>query len=115
VLVVALVVGPVVGRCVHDPALLGASSVDAMRKTVTLEPDLDALIRQVMRGTGAPFKRVVNDALRRGLTGDAVVLPEPFVQRVFDAGEPLVDQTQAGALADEPEDQALIAKLAKGR
>lgn len=40
-----------------------------MRTTVTLDPDVDALIKEVMRDTDATFKKVVNDGLRRGLAG----------------------------------------------
>lgn len=86
-----------------------------MRTTVTLEPDVEQLLQRAMREQGVPFKRVVNDALRRGLRTGTAVPPEPFVQRVFDGGVPLVDLTKAGQLAAELEDQALIAKLAQGR
>lgn len=85
-----------------------------MRTTLTLEPDVEVLLQRAMREQGAPFKRVVNDALRRGLRGVAAA-PPPFVQRVFDGGVPLVDLTKAGALAAELEDQDLIAKLAQRR
>ena len=37
-----------------------------MRKTVTLDDDLNQLIREEMRMSGRTFKQVVNDALRRG-------------------------------------------------
>lgn len=86
-----------------------------MRTTITLEPDVEQLLQRAVRERGMPFKRVVNDALRRGLrTGDAVP-PAPFVQRVFDGGVPLVDLTKAGQLAAELEDQAIVAKLAQVR
>ncbi|MCL4739872.1 MAG: antitoxin [Burkholderiaceae bacterium] len=85
-----------------------------MRTTLTLEPDVEVLLQRAMREQGAPFKRVVNDALRRGLRGVAAA-PAPFVQQVFDGGVPLVDLTKAGALAAELEDQDLIARLAQRR
>lgn len=86
-----------------------------MRTTITLEPDVEQLLQRAVRERGVPFKRVVNDALRRGLrTGDAAP-SAPFVQRVFDGGVPLVDLTKAGQLAAELEDQAIVAKLAQGR
>ncbi len=86
-----------------------------MRTTVTLEPDVEDLLKRCMREQDAPFKRVLNDALRRGLRMGKAGAPESFVQKVFDGGVPLVDLTKAGALADELEDQELIAKLAQGR
>jgi hypothetical protein len=86
-----------------------------MRTTLTLDPDVELLLQRAMREQGVPFKRVVNDALRRGLRGAPMAHPEPFVQRVFDGGVPLVDLTKAGTLAAELEDQCLTAKLAQGR
>lgn len=86
-----------------------------MRTTVTLEPDVEQLLQRAMREQGVPFKRALNDALRRGLRAGAAAAPAPFVQRVFDGGVPLVDLTKAGQLAAELEDQALVAKLAQGR
>jgi hypothetical protein len=86
-----------------------------VRTTITLDADVEALVKQAMRESDASFKQVLNDALRRGLQGDAVASRLPFVQRVHDCGRPLVDLTKAGALAAELEDQELIAKLAQGR
>lgn len=86
-----------------------------MRTTLTLEPDVEKLLQRAMREQGVPFKRVVNDALRRGLHEGVPPAPTPFVQRVFDGGVPLVDLTKAGALAAQLEDQELVAKLAQGR
>lgn len=51
-----------------------------MRTTVTLDDDVDALIRKEMRRTGKGFKQALNDALREGLAqrGEAARV-EPFV------------------------------------
>ena len=38
-----------------------------MRTTLTIEPDVERLLRQEMRRTGRSMKAVVNDALRAGL------------------------------------------------
>ena len=97
----------VVGSCAQGPALRVTSCVDAMRKTVTLEPDIDALIRQVMRETGAPFKRVLNDALRSGLRdgpgpGSKLVTPPGL-----DLGPLLVDGSNFNQLASELEDSEI--------
>ena len=37
-----------------------------MRTTVTLDPDVEALLRRAMRERGASFKQVLNDAVRDG-------------------------------------------------
>jgi hypothetical protein len=39
----------------------------ANRTTVTLDEDVAAKLRAEMRRSGKPFKRTLNDALRRGL------------------------------------------------
>lgn len=38
-----------------------------MRTTVTLEPDVEAALREAQRRTGAGRKALINEALRRGL------------------------------------------------
>ena len=43
-----------------------------MRTTISLEPDVAKRLKQEMQRTGAPFKQVVNNYLRRGFT-----TPEP--------------------------------------
>ena len=75
-----------------------------MRTTVTLDPDVDVLLKQAMRERGLPFKQALNEALRAGLvrTDNAAA---PFRQRAFQLGRPRVDLTKALALAGELEDQ----------
>ena len=82
-----------------------------MRTTVTLDPDVEALIKTAMRETDVPFKRVVNDALRKGLRAAPVPQAEPFVQAVFDLGQPLIDVPNFNRLADELEDLGFVEKM----
>ena len=83
-----------------------------MRTTVTLDPDVQALLKKAMRARDASFKQVLNDAVRAGLRGAAGRAPGPRLELLtFDMGEPLVDLTKANALADELGDQELIAKM----
>jgi hypothetical protein len=42
-----------------------------MRTTVTLDSDVEAKLRAVMRERGVSFKVAINDAVRAGLTGEA--------------------------------------------
>jgi hypothetical protein len=79
----------------------------AMRTTVTLDPDVQNLLKEAAHRSGKPFKVALNDAIRAGLrpyrsaeTSAAPTWP------VFDMGQPLVDLTKALALADELDDQA---------
>lgn len=83
-----------------------------MRTTVTLEPDVDALVKRAMRERGLTFKQAVNEAIRAGMRPREVVAPRPFP--THDMGEALVDITQALRLAGELEDQELAARLARG-
>ncbi len=89
-----------------------------MRTTVTLDPDVEKLLRRAVRERGASFKEVLNNALRDGLLGKthpATKVPKAFRQPTFDMGVPLVDLTKANALADELEDQAIVAKMRRAR
>jgi hypothetical protein len=84
-----------------------------MRTTVTLDPDVEVLLRRAVRERGAPFKQVLNEALRDGLraSGGRAGGSSAFRQRTFDMGKPLVDLRKANALADELGDAVLTAKL----
>ncbi|MBK8527689.1 MAG: antitoxin [Rubrivivax sp.] len=86
-----------------------------MRTTVTLDPDVELLVKNAVRERDASFKQVLNDGLRRGLSTGPHRAATPFVQLTFDAGRPLVDLTKAGALADEVEDREIMAKLLQAR
>jgi len=84
-----------------------------MRTTVTLDPDVEALVKRAMRERGMSFKQAVNEAIRAGMTG-----PGRGIQPTFpthDMGEPLVDVTKALRLAGELEDDELGRKLVQGR
>lgn len=86
-----------------------------MRTTVTLDADVETLLKKAMRERDASFKQVVNDALRQGLA-QAGPGPRPrYEPLTFDLGRPLIDLSKANALAGELEDLALIEKLRAGR
>jgi hypothetical protein len=44
-----------------------AGKLHLMRRTLTIEDDVDAALEQAMRESGRPFKEIVNEALRSGL------------------------------------------------
>ncbi|MGA9422013.1 MAG: hypothetical protein WBW61_06590 [Rhodanobacteraceae bacterium] len=79
-----------------------------MRTTVTLDPDVEILLKQAMRENGLPFKQVLNNALRSGLGKRSDKAIKPFRQRVFRLGRPRVDLTKALSLAGELEDQRAL-------
>lgn len=69
-----------------------------MRTTVTIDPDVQALLRKAMRDSGEPFKKVLNATLREALRSGVQRPARRFRQRTFDLGKPLVDLTKALAL-----------------
>jgi len=82
-----------------------------MRTTVTIDPDVQELLRKAVREQGQPFKQVLNAALRKGLRAGERKPAKPFRQRTFDLGKPLVDLTKALSLAAELDDAAKLTRL----
>ena len=89
-----------------------------MRTTVTLDPDVEVLLRHAMREQGEPFKRVLNNAVREGLLPGrgktqrgkrAASLP------MFHMGLPSVELEHANRIAEQLEDQLLLNRLRRGR
>lgn len=85
-----------------------------MRTTVTLDPDVESMLRKEMRRRGEPFKQVLNNAVRAGLRG-VKQREEAFEPPTFDMGQPRADLTKAAAFAAELEDEELIARFRRGR
>jgi hypothetical protein len=83
-----------------------------MRTTVTLDPDVERLIRDAMREQDISFKKVLNDAARRGLSCDAPKRVRKFVQKSFAMGAAQEFRwDKALAAADAIEDAELSRKL----
>lgn len=82
-----------------------------MRTTITLDPDALALIRQVMRERGIPFKQAINDAIRNGLSPQRA----PFRTQSVTLGLPSVSLDRALTLAGELEDDELVRKSRIGK
>lgn len=82
-----------------------------MRTTVTLDPDVETLIKVAMKEKGLTFKQALNEAVRAG----AAARPAPGVPwTTYCMGEPLVDVTKALRLVGELDDQELASRLARG-
>ena len=81
-----------------------------MRTTITVDPDVEQLLRAAMEATGQSLKSTLNEAVRRGLAGIAVqaseprfkVKPRPMGLR---AGN---DPATLGDLADDLEVEAFL-------
>jgi hypothetical protein len=84
-----------------------------MRTTVTLDPDVEAKLRAVMRERGISFKAAINDAIRAGLSEPAArarrfeVKPAPLGAR-FNVDKALT-------IAGELEDEEIIRKMEMGK
>ncbi|MGA2271281.1 MAG: DUF2191 domain-containing protein [Bryobacteraceae bacterium] len=86
-----------------------------MRTTLTIEPDVAQEIRQRMAEKKLPLKRVVNDALRAGLsktgkkerTKRFVVKPWPLELK------PGIDRDKLGQLLDQLETEEFIRKMSE--
>jgi len=86
-----------------------------MRTTVTLDHDVEKLLRRAARERDQSFKTVLNAAIRRGLSYSEK--PKRFRQKTFHLGSPApgVNLTKALALADALEDAEMIRKLEIGK
>lgn len=83
-----------------------------MRTTVTLDPDVERLIRSAMRERGTSFKQALNQAVRDGLNVKARPRRRKFVQQTFDMGAPqLFRWEKALAVAEAMEDEEILRKL----
>jgi hypothetical protein len=87
-----------------------------MRTTVTLDSDVELLLRDAMRERGISFKQALNQAARDGLVRARQPRAKRFVQKThsFGAGSEL-NLDKALALADALEDEERIRKMQLGR
>jgi hypothetical protein len=84
-----------------------------VRTTVTLEPDVEAKLRAVMRERGVTFKAAINDALRAGLGA-----PAPQVRPFRVKSAPLgarFNVDKALTIAGELEDEEIVRKMEMGK
>jgi hypothetical protein len=100
---------------VHLDAIVPKHHDASMRTTVTLEPDVARLLEDAVHRERRPFKAVLNEAVRRGLS--------PRVRRSADKPYRVTPQRTAlvadfdrsgfNRLADELEDEATARKVSK--
>ena len=83
-----------------------------MRTTVTLDPDVERLLRDAMRERAVSFKEALNEAARIGLRGKGPKRARKFVQKSFGMGASQEFRwDKALAAADAIEDAELSRKL----
>jgi diphthamide biosynthesis methyltransferase len=79
-----------------------------VRTTLTLDSDVEAMLKKLMRERGLSFKEAVNSSLRRALAPAAradVNFP------TYAMGESLVDTTHALRLAAALEDEEIVREI----
>jgi hypothetical protein len=78
-----------------------------MRTTVTLDPDVEQLLRERMTKRGVSFKQALNDSIREG----NVRAPAGPATRTARLGIPRVSLDRALQIAAELEDEELAGRL----
>ena len=79
---------------------------------MTLDPDVERLIRDAMRERAISFKEALNEAVRSGLRGKEHKRAHKFAQKTFRMGaEQEFRWDKALAVADAIEDEELNRKL----
>jgi hypothetical protein len=84
-----------------------------MRTTVTLDPDVEAKLRAVMRERGISFKAAINDAIRVGLS-EPSPRRKPFKMKTAPLGARF-NIDKALTIAGEMEDEEIIRKMELGK
>ena len=83
-----------------------------MRTTVTLDPDVEALLKRTMRKRGMSFKAALNQAIRDGLSGTPARRAQAFHSKTYSMGfRPEVALDKALSMAAALEDEELARKL----
>ncbi len=81
-----------------------------MRSTLTIDPDVEQLLQLAMARTQKPFKVVVNDALRRGLSVSQTPTATVFKLEPMALGwDATVDPTGFNRLADQLATESFLA------
>lgn len=87
-----------------------------MRTTVTLDPDVEALIKRTMRERGQSFKDVINISIRIACGPSGRTVTMPYQTPAFDLSfYPGVNLDKALQLAGELEDQEIMRKMRLGK
>lgn len=81
-----------------------------MRTTVTLDPDVEQLLRATMKERGVSFKQALNQSIRAGASKERKV--RRFTQQTFSMGaEQQFRWDKALSAADAMEDEELVRRL----
>lgn len=87
-----------------------------MRTTVTLDDDLAEVLKRRARERDVPFKRVLNETIRAGLTAGTPAGGAPYRMKPRNLGvRPGIDLTKALELAATLEDDEVFREIERGR
>jgi len=86
-----------------------------MRTTVTLDPDVEAKLRALMRERGVSFKVAINDSVRAGLASSSQPSRRFRVHAKPMGVRPGINLDKALTLAGEMEDAEILRKLELGK
>lgn len=81
-----------------------------MRTTLTLDPDVARMLEEETHRQRRPFKQVVNDAIRRGLSGQRRGSSRFRIRSHECTLAPGIDPGSLNALADELEETEILTK-----
>ena len=83
---------------------------------MTLDPDVERLIKGAMRERSISFKEALNQAARDGLRSKEPKRQKKFIQKTFPMGASQSFRwDKALAVADAIEDEELVRKLSLGK
>ena len=84
-----------------------------MRTTLTIDDGIAKALKNLAHRSNKPFKEVVNDTLRAGLSAKRIPKAKPYRVKPVSMGGvlPGVNLDKALALADALEDQEIAAEL----
>lgn len=85
-----------------------------MNTTVTIDPDVEVLLKAVVTHQGKRLDEVVNDTLRQALSRAETRKREPYVLETRPLGIK-ADLGKALRFSDELEDEEIIGELREGR
>jgi hypothetical protein len=88
-----------------------------MRTTVTLDPDVERLLKDAVRRSGSSFKEILNRAIREGLAGSSRTgADKPFTVQARDMGlRTGIDAGALNRLVDELEVEELPERQGRKR
>jgi hypothetical protein len=97
----------------HHDSINSDAMMSPVRTTVTLDPDVEARLRAAMRERDVSFKVALNDAVRAGLGGSALVA-RPYKMPTAPLGVS-INIDKALTIAGEMEDEEILRKIEEGK